>query len=89
MLDTAPHAGPATPPPTEPRRPMRLRALLYEARWRRADLGRAIGLSPTVTSRIFDGIRPLRLDEGVRLSRALSAAIGRTVIPEDLVDPTE
>lgn len=81
--------APPVAPGAAPRRTIRLRALLYEVGWRRADLGRAIGLPPTVTSRVFDGVRPLKLDEAARLARALSVAAGRRIALEDLLDGDE
>lgn len=73
-------------PPRIVRKPVAIRALLYEANWRRSDLGRALGVRPNTASTIFDGVRLLRLPEAHTLAKALTATLGRRVTMEDLVD---
>jgi len=72
--------------PREVRKPVALRALLYEANWRRADLGRAMKVAPNTASAIFDGVRLIRLEEGYLLASAMTVALGRPVRMEDFVD---
>jgi len=86
MHGTSLAATEINPPRQAPRRPVRLRALLYEASWHRADLARALGMPASTTSRVFDGVRPLKLAEAVRLASALSEQLARRVTPEDLLD---
>lgn len=75
-----------TAAPMRSGRPVRLRALMYEAGLNRAGLARAIGTSVQTACRAFDGTRDLSLPEAVRLAAELSSRLGRPVAVNDLLD---
>jgi DNA-binding XRE family transcriptional regulator len=71
--------------------PQRIRALRLQARWTQQELASAAGIGIATLSLIErdalpDGHRP-RVSTVLRLAEALGEALGRTVDPEELLQP--